>query len=297
MGPRRTYTNLAFGYLAPALFIMLICGVIPLGFVLFYSLHDSFAGNNFIWVGFQWFAQLLNSSEFYQALFRSVAFSLAVLVIELPLGILIALKLPKSGILANFYILIFAIPLLTPFVVVGYVWKLITLPQIGMLSNWVSWIGLSYDMNLISTSWLTLVLMDMWHWTSLVVLLCYAGLRAIPDDYYRAAEIDGASRWATFRYIELPKLRFVLLLAMLLRLMDSFIIYTEAYVLTKGGPGTSTTFLSHELVQTAIIQFDLGEGGAMSVIYFLIVLSVSWAFYSLIGGEVSRSGPHKEQSR
>ena len=115
-----------------------------------------------------------------------------------------------------------------------------------------------------------------------MVLLCFAGLRAIPDDYYRAARIDGACGWAIFRYIQLPKLKLVLLIAVLLRFMDSFMIYTEAYVVSRGGPGVSTTFLSHELVQTATIQFDLGEGGAMSVIYFLIVVSVSWVFFSLI---------------
>ena len=90
------------------------------------------------------------------------------------------------------------------------------------------------------------------------------------------------SNWAIFRYIQLPKLRLVLLIAILLRLMDSFIIYTEAYVLTKGGPGLSTTLLSHDLVQTATIEFELGEGGAMSVIYFTIVLCISWVFFSAI---------------
>jgi len=114
------------------------------------------------------------------------------------------------------------------------------------------------------------------------VLLCYAGLRAIPDDYYRAARIDGAGAWAVFRHIQLPKLRLVLLIAVLLRLMDSLMIYAEAYVVTRGGPGVTTTFLSHELVQTATIEFDLGQGGAMSIIYLLIVIAISWLFFSLI---------------
>ena len=85
-------------------------------------------------------------------------------------------------------------------------------------------------------------------------------LRAIPEPYYQAARIDGASRWAVFRYIELPKLRGVLMIAVLLRLMDSFMIYTEPFVLTGGGPGTATTFLSQYLTQKAVGQFDLGPG-------------------------------------
>jgi glycerol transport system permease protein len=126
-----------------------------------------------------------------------------------------------------------------------------------------------------------LALMDSWHWTSLVVLLCFAGLRAIPDDYYRAARVDGASNWAVFRYIQLPKLRIVLLVAILLRFMDSFIVYTEPYVVTGGGPGVSTTFLSHELVLKSLVEFNLGEGGAMAIVYFLIVLCVSWVFFTI----------------
>jgi ABC-type sugar transport system permease subunit len=103
--------------------------------------------------------------------------------------------------------------------------------------------------------------MDVWHWTSLVVLLCYAGLVAIPNDYYQAAKIDGASAWAVFRFIQLPKLKRVLTIAILLRFMDSFMIYTEVQVLTGGGPGTRTTFLSIDLFKVALGQFDLGPAG------------------------------------
>ena len=103
--------------------------------------------------------------------------------------------------------------------------------------------------------------MDVWHWTSLVVLLSYAGLQAIPDAYYQAAKIDGASRWAVFRYIQLPKMRRVLIIAVLLRFMDSFMIYTEPFVLTGGGPGNATTFLSIDLVKMAHRPVRPGTGG------------------------------------
>ena len=116
--------------------------------------------------------------------------------------------------------------------------------------------------------------------TSLVVLLCYAGLQSIPDAYYQAAKIDQASRWNTFRYIELPKMKGVLLIAILLRFMDSFMIYTEPFVVTGGGPGNATTFLSIDLVKMAIGQFDLGPAAAFSLIYFLVILLISWVFYT-----------------
>jgi glycerol transport system permease protein len=268
--------------LLPALLVMLVCGIVPAAFVAYYSLHDTFAGNSFVWVGTQWYRSVLSSPEFWWSLARSLGFSALVLLVEIPLGIYIALRLPPSGALASFYIVLIAIPLLAPLIVVGYLWKVMSTPGIGLLHALFSGMGLDYDMNNPVVVWATLLMMDAWHWTSLVVLLCYAGLRAIPQAYYQAARIDGAGSWAVFRHIELPRLRLVLLIAVLLRLMDSFMIYAEAYVVTRGGPGVSTTFLSHELIQTATIQFDLGEGGAMSILYLLIVMAVSWTFFTLI---------------
>jgi glycerol transport system permease protein len=124
--------------------------------------------------------------------------------------------------------------------------------------------------------------MDVWHWTSLVALLAYAGLRAIPDAYYQAARIDGATSFAIFRYVQLPKLRGVLTIALLLRLMDSFMIYTEPFVLTGGGPGNATTFLSQFLARLAVGQFDLGPAAAFSLIYFLVILGLCFVFFKAL---------------
>jgi len=152
-----------------------------------------------------------------------------------------------------------------------------------LLGRVVASMGINYNyvQNPID-AWVTLIIMDVWHWTSLVVLLCYAGLVSIPDAYYQAAKIDGASRWSVFRYIQLPKMKRVLLIAFLLRFMDSFMIYTEPFVVTGGGPGNSTTFLSIDLVKMAIGQFDLGPAAALSIIYFLIILLLSWIFYTVM---------------
>jgi glycerol transport system permease protein len=265
--------------LAPAVLVLLASGVLPLAFVFFYSVNDTFAGNSFLFVGLQWFKQVLASPDFQWALLRSLSFSLLALAVQLPLGLYIALKLPRQGKLASTLVVLMALPLLTPTIVVGYLFKVLSLPNAGLLTNVLALLGIPLDMNSKIATWAVLILMDCWHWTSLVVLLAYAGLKAIPDDYYRAARIDGASPWAVFRFVQLPRLKMVLAIAALLRFMDSFVIYTEAYVVTRGGPGVSTNFLSHELVQTSTIQFDLGEGSAMAVIYFFIVLAVSLLFF------------------
>jgi glycerol transport system permease protein len=116
----------------------------------------------------------------------------------------------------------------------------------------------------------------------LVALLCYSGLRAIPNAYYQAASIDGASGWSVFRFIQLPKLKNVLVIAVLLRFMDSFMIYTEPFVVTGGGPGNSTTFLSQFLTRLAVGQFDLGPAAAFSLIYFVFILFFCYVFYTVM---------------
>ncbi len=174
-------------------------------------------------------------------------------------------------------------PLLIPWNVVGTIWQVFARGDIGLLGWSVNHLGIDYNYTGYSLdAWITIVVMDVWHWTSLVALLCYAGLKSIPDAYYQAARIDGASRWAVFRTIQLPKMRRVLLIAVLLRFMDSFMIYTEPFVLTGGGPGNATTFLSIDLVKIALGQFDLGKAAAMSLVYNLIILTVCWIFYTVM---------------
>jgi glycerol transport system permease protein len=172
-------------------------------------------------------------------------------------------------------------PLLIPWNVVGTIWQIFGRADIGLLGSSLNALGISYNYAANTMdAWVTVLVMDVWHWTSLVALLCFSGLRAIPDVYDQAARIDRASAWAVFRHIQLPKLKSVLLIAVMLRFMDSFMIYTEPFVLTGGGPGNATTFLSQTLTQMAVGQFDLGPAAAFSLVYFLIILLVSWLFYT-----------------
>ena len=231
----------------------------------------------------RWFEQVLRSDRFHDALLRSLLFTALVLLIQVPLGLSIALSMPRKGPWVSVCLVLMALPLLIPWNVVGAMWNIMALPEIGLLGKTMNALGIpfNYTRNPVA-AWFVIVLMDVWHWTSLVVLLCYAGLVSIPDAYYQAAKIDGARPWAVFRYIQLPKLRYVLTIAILLRFMDSFMIYTEVVVVTGGGPGSSTTFLSIDLVKTALGQFDLGPAAAMSLIYFLMILLASWLFYTLM---------------
>ncbi len=275
--------NRAWWLVLPVVLIVAFSAVIPLMTVVNYAFQDTFGNNEFFWAGIEWFKEILRSDRFHGAMGRQFLFSLIILSIEIPLGIGIALAMPRKGFWVPFCLILMALPLLIPWNVVGTIWQIFGRIDIGLLGAVLDGLGVDYNYTQnVLDAWVTLVVMDVWHWTSLVVLLCYAGLQSIPDAYYQAARIDGASKWATFRYIQLPKMNRVLLIAVLLRFMDSFMIYTEPFVVTGGGPGNATTFLSIDLVQMAIGQFDLGPAAAMSLIYFLIILLFSWVFFTVM---------------
>ncbi|MEW9808356.1 carbohydrate ABC transporter permease [Mesorhizobium marinum] len=279
----KPWNNKAWFMVLPVLLLVAFSAVIPLMTVVNYSVQDTFGNNVFFWAGTTWYEDILASERFWEAMGRNLIFSGIILAIEIPLGIFIALNMPRQGWGVPTCLVLMALPLLIPWNVVGTIWQVFGRIDIGLLGHTLS--GLGFDYNYVNDpfdAWVTVVLMDVWHWTSLVVLLCYAGLVSIPDAYYQAAKIDGASRWAIFRYIQLPKMNRVLLIAVLLRFMDSFMIYTEPFVVTGGGPGNTTTFLSIDLVKLAIGEFNLGEAAAMSIVYFLIVLLLSWVFYTVM---------------
>ncbi|MEM7742567.1 MAG: sugar ABC transporter permease [Pseudomonadota bacterium] len=278
----KTVNQRAWFMVLPVLFLVAMNAILPLMTVVNYSVQEVFYGD-YSFVGPVWFADTLASERFQAALLRQLTFTFIILSIQIPLGVGIALCMPKSGAWASLCLVLMALPLLIPWNVVGAMWNIFALPDIGFLGYTLNAIGIDYNFTRQPLSaWFTVILMDVWHWTSLVVLLAYAGLQSIDENYYRAARIDGASRWAVFRYIQLPKMKHVLTIAILLRFMDSFMIYTEPSVLTGGGPGNSTTFLSIDLVKIALGQQDLGNAAAMSIIYFLMTLLVCWLFYTLV---------------
>jgi len=273
----------AWFFVIPVVILVAFNALIPLMTVVNYSVQETFGDNIFFWEGVKWFEQVLNSDRFHDSFMRQLTFTGMILIIEVPLGIAVALTMPRKGPWVSVCLVLMALPLLIPWNVVGAMWNIFALPDTGLLGYGINAMGIHYDFTQQPiAAWLTTVLMDVWHWTSLVVLLAYAGLCSIPDAYYQAAKIDGASTWAVFRYIQLPKMKRVLTIAILLRFMDSFMIYTEPFVLTGGGPGNTTTFLSIDLVKIALGQFDLGPAAAMSLIYFFIVLLVCWIFYTLM---------------
>ncbi|MEM8958582.1 MAG: sugar ABC transporter permease [Pseudomonadota bacterium] len=279
----KTVNQKAWFLVLPVLILVAFSAVIPLMTVVNYSVQDTFGNNQFFWAGLEWFEEMLASERMWNALQRQLIFSAIILAIQVPLGIIVALNMPKKGVWASVCLVLMALPLLVPWNVVGTIWQIFGRKDIGLLGYSLNAMGIQYNYTQdVVAAWITVIVMDVWHWTSLVALLAYAGLQSIPNAYYQAAEIDQASRWKVFRYIELPKMQGVLMIAILLRFMDSFMIYTEPFVVTGGGPGNATTFLSIDLVKMALGQFDLGPAAAFSIMYFLVILLICWVFYTVM---------------
>jgi len=278
----KTRSNRAWLLVLPMTILVAFSAIVPLMTVVNYSLQD-ILGNTKVYVGFEWFRKVLRDPELHAAFLRQLLFSFSVLAIQLPLGLGISLLMPRRGWAVSASLVVLALPLLIPWNVVGTIWQIFGRTDIGMGGSTLVELGLHYNYTANRVdAWLTVLVMDVWHWTPLVALLCYSGLRSIPDAYYQAASIDGASNWSVFRYIQLPKLKNVLVIAVLLRFMDSFMIYTEPFVVTGGGPGNSTTFLSQFLTRLAVGQFDLGNAAAFSLIYFVFILFFCYVFYTVM---------------
>ncbi|WP_375282292.1 carbohydrate ABC transporter permease [Pseudooctadecabacter sp.] len=287
----KTVNQKAWFLILPVLVLVGFSAVVPLMTVVNYSVQDTFGNNVFFPAGLEWFQINLQSDRMWDSLQRQLIFSVIILCIQIPLGILIALNMPKSGFWASVCLVLMSLPLLIPWNVVGTIWQIFGRADIGLLGYTLSEMGIDYNYTQDWVdAWITLVVMDVWHWTSLVALLAYAGLQSIPDAYYQAAKIDQASRWKVFRFIELPKMQGVLMIAILLRFMDSFMIYTEPFVVTGGGPGSSTNFLSIDLVNMALGQMDLGPAASYSIMYYLVILLISYVFYTVMVNLDKRDG-------
>jgi glycerol transport system permease protein len=272
----RRYDNRAWVLLLPALGILAVVGAMPLLAVLNYGFHDIFSLQNVHWVGLQWFGDILRSDRFLASLGRSFLFSALALAVQVPLGIAVAKVLLTCGRWAVWGLMLCALPLVVPWNMIPILWLGLIDRETGLLGSALTAVNFDYKFTALHT-WALILVMDTWHWLGLVVVLAYAGLSSIPPAYRQAAAIDGASRWALFRFIELPRIAGALSIVFLLRFVDSFMIYTEAFAINAGGPGDATRFLSIELGEE-IKGFSYGQAAARATLYFIIVLSVVWTF-------------------
>ncbi|SMX42060.1 carbohydrate ABC transporter permease [Maliponia aquimaris] len=279
------HDNRAWLFVLPAALVLGFVGVIPLAINAWHSLFDIFTLEQKFWVGTEWYTAILGSDRFYHSLGRSLMFSAVVIAVQFPLGLAIALALPRDGLMRALCLVLLAVPLMVPWNMIPAIWLSLINPDTGYVGRLMAWAGIAFDYKFTALhTWILLVAMDTWHWVGLVAILSCSGLAAIAPSYYQAAAIDSATRWQVFRFIELPKLAAVLTMALLLRFMDSFMIYTEAFGINAGGPSGATAFLSLDLGEE-IKAFNYGPAAARSVIYFALALVIVWGFWRALNAQ------------
>ena len=283
----KQHRNTAWWLVFPAVSLLFLVGLVPLIAVINYSFFDIFTLDSRFWVGAEWYAALVGAPEFYEALLRSLLFTTLVLVIQFPLGVAIALLIPRNIFAKSMMLIFLALPLVVPWNMIPGIWLGFVNVDYGLLGQIFKLVGWDFDYKFRAFhTWILILAMDTWHWVGLVSILAHSSLSTISETYYLAAKIDGARTWAVFRYIQLPKLYGVLTMALILRVMDSMMIYTEAFGINAGGPDDATSFLSLELGED-IAAFDYGPAAARSVLYLLIVLLSAW-FLQLLSRKQDR---------
>jgi len=274
-----------FGWLmaSPSLALLFLVILFPVFWASFTSLHDYtlIAPNFDTFTGADNFIKAAEDGEFRHSLWLTALFVAGVVLLEFVLGFWVALALNKVERLKAIYYAILLCPLLMNPVIVGLIWRMFLHPNLGIVNYLLSTIGLGPVNWLGSTSvaiW-TIILVDIWHQVSFMIVLLLAGLSALPKEPYEAARVDGASPLQCFWRITLPLMRPVIIVTLLIRLIFAVKTYDLIYIMTRGGPGVSTDFISYFIYRTAFVSLNIGEASAMSITLLAIILGLTLYLY------------------
>jgi multiple sugar transport system permease protein len=265
-----------WGLFAPSLAIMLLLSVLPLVNLFWMSFHTvSWSGGAATWtpVGLANYNSVFADPLFRAGISNTTVFALGAVAGQMVLGFLLALLCSRVTRGRVLYRAVFILPILIPGIVVGAIWKLMLNFDFGLANQALGLLGIEpLDwLGANETALLSVILVDIWHWTPFCFLLFLAGLESMPQDIYEAANIDGASAWQELRHITLPMMLPTILVTFVFRLVLAFKVFDEVYLLTGGGPGTATEVISFTLYQRFFTEDRVGHGAAMSILVIFLV--------------------------
>lgn len=270
--------------LAPSVLLLLAVSIYPLLYSARISLFTWRFGKEQDFIGVGNYSMLLGDDKFWTSILITATFTLFAVSAEFLLGLGLALLLSGEMRLRSLFRTAFVLPMVVTPVVVGIVWRLLYLTDIGVVS-FLSKALFGNGLNFLGTPELALpavVVMDIWEWTPFMFLILLAGLQSLPLEPFEAVRVDGASALQTFRDLTLPMLRPVILVALLIRTMDAFTIFDQVFILTLGGPGTSTEVMSLFVYKTAFKFSLLGNAAAMIFVVLVIVMAISQIYIRLL---------------
>ncbi|MCZ7472157.1 sugar ABC transporter permease [Agrobacterium sp. O3.4] len=265
-------------FVMPALIVILAVIVFPWVFTLWMSVHRWTLGQEQSFIGFENYIRLAGDIRFWESLWHTLIYTVLSVVAPLFLGTLAALVFDAQFPLRGFLRGVFVMPMMATPVAIALVWTMMFHPQLGVLNYLLSLIGIGplewiYNQSTVIPS---LVLVETWQWTPLVMLIVLGGLAAVPREPYESAEIDGANAWQKFRYLTMPMIAPFLMIAVIIRSIDAVKSFDIIYAMTQGGPGTASETINIYLYNTAFSYYDIGYGSAMAVVFFIIIVVLSF---------------------
>jgi multiple sugar transport system permease protein len=271
------YARRYWYFAVPAAVVVVGVILFPWLFTLFMSVHDWKVTGETPFVGLANYAKMLGDERFQWAVWRTLYFTALSTIAPVLLGVFAAVCFASEFKLRGVARTIFILPMMATPVAIALVWTMMFHPQLGVLNYLLTSVGLPpstwvYDS---STVIPTLVMVETWQWTPLIMLIVLGGIASLPQDPYEAATLDGASVWQMFRHITLPLVWPFIVVATVIRLIDALKAFDTIYVITLGGPGTSSETINILLYQTAFAYYDLGYGSAMVVVFFVLILLIS----------------------
>ena len=263
----------------PTVLFLVIFTVVPIALMLtmsFYEVHWEGGAANWTWRGLANYAEL-GSNPFYAAALRNTfVFVVAAVVLEMVLGFGLALLVSRLASGRTLFLAIFLLPILIPGIVIGAIWKLMYNFDFGLFNDFVGLFGLPPQdwLGNANLALASVILVDVWHWTSFCFLLLLAGIESLPQDVYEAAKLDGASPWQELRHVTLPLMLPVIVVTLVTRMLLAFKVFDEVYLLTQGGPGTATEVLSFTVFRVFFDDDREGFGSAMSISIIMMVIAL-----------------------
>lgn len=268
----------------PAVLVMLVVLVFPLVFSvrtsLYYYLLTNPGYRPFYWL--KNYQEVLTSTQMLNSIWVTLKFSVGSLCVELLIGFIFAYFLTRISRFRNMIIAILMAPMMITPIAVGLIWRLLLHSDLGIVNYVLRLIGITPLpwLGLESTALPTLILIDAWQWTPFIMILLYAGMISLPIEMYEAAKIDGANALAQIRFVTLPMLRNVIVIAVTIRLLDSLRAYDLIYMMTRGGPGTSTETFSYYVFRLAFTGTNLGQASAASLAYLILIIFLTTILFN-----------------
>jgi multiple sugar transport system permease protein len=273
----RNYARHYGWFIVPAAVVVLAVIIFPWIFTIYVSAHDWHLGGARRWVGFDNYIKLFSDTRFGWAMLRTLFYTVLAVIFPMLLGLAAALAFNRKFPLRGLARTIFILPMMATPVAVALVWTMTFHPQLGVLNWLLGQVGLPPSMWIYSANTVipTLVMIEVWHWTPLVMLLILGGLASLPIDPYEAAKIDGANGWQAFRHITLPLLMPFIVVALIIRCIDALKAFDTIYVITQGGPGSASETINIFLYLQAFAFYNVGYASAVVVVFFIIILALA----------------------